>query len=1098
MEIKRVPLMNEFKLILPSIQKSNQNIAPLSASQEGLWFLRQLRPDSPAYNLIYLFKMIGGVDPEILKLSLDELVRRHEILRTVYPIDKEGKPIQVIQPFESSGLIYVDFSLIEESEKEKALRAYAIEQGNKSYDLQKGPVARFNLLHTASNEDYFLLAVHHISFDEWSRFVFIQDLLQLYEAYRSGNEPNLPSFPIQYADYVLWETKWLNGETRATYLQHWKNILSGDLPILALSTDHPRQTKQAHHAVRYYFELPPSISAKLRKFSTKEGLTRFQVLLSAYAVLLQRYTGQEDIIIGCPFANRPLPEQDGMIGNFVNTLPIRLNLGGNPDVRNLLKQVHEAMVDASTWKTLPFEALVAELAPQRDLGRAPIYQATINMLNMPRRQKSIPGLEIDLYFREQMLGDYDISIEFSDSGDHFTACLLYSTDFFDHSTMVRMASHFQNILGEILDKPARPLFELEILSVEEKQQILVEWNDTATSYPREKCIHQLFEKQVEHSPETVAVILDDKKITYRELNARANQLSHYLHSLGVGPNVLVGICMERSIEMIIGLIGILKAGGAYMPLDPEYPPERIDFMLEDSQVSFLVTQSHIENKLPSFSKKVVCFDTDGEIISQQRDDNLSTTVQPDDLAYVIYTSGSTGKPKGVLVSNYNVVRLFQATHDWFKFDGNDVWTFFHSLAFDFSVWEIWGALLYGGKLVVVPYLVSRSPVAFLELLCRNHVTVLNQTPSAFYQLIQAEENAGKKNLMLRLIILGGEALNFENLKPWFERHGDEHPALVNMYGITETCVHVTYRPLSKSDLDLGAVSAIGVPIPDLQIYLLDSHGQVVPVGVPGEIYVGGAGLARGYLNRPDLTANKFLLNPFSAETGGWLYKSGDLARWWPDGQLEYLGRGDEQIKLRGYRIELGEIETAINQYPGIQQVFVMVREDRPGDKRLVAYIIPVSNNALVVNELREFLQEKLPAYMIPSAFVLLKAFPLTINGKIDRKALPTSEMALANNLDYVAPNSPTEQTLSEIWMKVLGIPRISTEDDFFFIGGNSLLAIQVIMLIRRELGIGVPVQRIFKFPRLSELAAQIDFELLYQGQSSGSQNDPNDLEEHIL
>ncbi|MBD0340874.1 MAG: amino acid adenylation domain-containing protein, partial [Microcoleus sp. Co-bin12] len=555
--------------------------------------------------------------------------------------------------------------------------------------------------------------------------------------------------------------------------------------------------------------------------------------------------------------------------------------------------------------------------------------------------------------------------------------IMYDRSRFEQGAIERMLGHLQVLLEGMAANPHQPLKNLPLLTPAEKQQILIEWNGTKADYPQDRCIHQLFEAQAQRTPDAVAVVFEDQKLTYRELNERANQLAHYLQQLGVKPEVLVGICVERSLLTIVGILGIIKAGGAYVPLDPANPIDRTAFILQDASVSVLLTQETLLETLPEYSGKVICLEADSEAIAQNSTDNPNSHATAENLAYVIYTSGSTGQPKGVLVTHGNVVRLFAATQSWYNFSEGDVWTLFHSYAFDFSVWELWGALIYGGRLVIVPYFVARSPIAFYELLCRERVTVLNQTPSAFRQLMQAEESVQTgNNLSLRWVIFGGEALELPSLKPWFERHGDRSPQLVNMYGITETTVHVTYRPLSLADLN-GQGSVIGCAIPDLQLYILDKNRQLVPVGIPGEMYVSGAGVARGYLNRPDLTAERFISNPFSEKKEARLYKTGDLARYLPNGDIEYLGRSDHQVKIRGFRIELGEIEAAIGQHPAVRETVVLVREDNPGDKRLVAYI--VSNSALktqdseLINDLRCYLKQKLPQYMMPSAFVLLES-----------------------------------------------------------------------------------------------------------------------------
>lgn len=602
------------------------------------------------------------------------------------------------------------------------------------------------------------------------------------------------------------------------------------------------------------------------------------------------------------------------------------------------------------------------------------------------------------------------------------------------------------------------------------------WNNTQADYPINKCIHELFESQVEHTPEAIAVVFENEQLTYRELNCRANQLAHYLQKQGVRPEVLVGIYVERSLEMVMGILGILKAGGAYVPLDPTYPKERLVFMVQDSQVSILLTQQHLVEKLTEGEAQIVCLDSEWQAIAQESEDNPVREVTAENLAYVIYTSGSTGKPKGVLVSHYNVVRLFEATQSWFHFNERDVWTLFHSYAFDFSVWELWGALLYGGRLVVVPYWVSRSPEEFYNLLCKEQVTVLNQTPSAFCQLIQVEESRKvTKEHHLRLVIFGGEALQLQSLKPWFERHGDERPRLVNMYGITETTVHVTYHPLTITDVNEGKGSVIGVPIPDLQVYVLDQYQEPVPIGVPGEMYIGGVGLSRGYLNRPELTTERFISNPFSDRSEAYLYKSGDLGRYLPNGDLEYLGRIDHQVKIRGFRIELGEVEAVIAQYPGVKQNVVLIKEDIPDDKRLVAYVHLDQKQNFRRQEFRSFLQSKLPDYMLPSSFVLLDALPLTSNGKVDRCALPAPDSSRPDqSATFVAPRTPVEQQLADIWASVLKLERVGIHNNFFELGGHSLLATQIMSRLRETFGVELPLRTLFEAPTVADLGDRLE------------------------
>jgi amino acid adenylation domain len=673
-------------------------------------------------------------------------------------------------------------------------------------------------------------------------------------------------------------------------------------------------------------------------------------------------------------------------------------------------------------------------------------------------------------------------IEATDSSVSVT----FSPDTFRKDFVQRMLGHFLQILEIVTINPDVELREIDILTPGEREQLLIKWNNTQTEYPADKCIHQLFEEQAKRTPNAIAVVYENESLTYQELNNRGNQLAHHLQKLGVKPDTLVGLCVKRSLEMIIGILGILKAGGAYVPLDPEYPQERLSFMLEDSQVKLILTQEKLVESIPQHQASIICLDTEWEKIAQEKTSNPESGAKPDNLTYIIYTSGSTGQPKGVLVNHSHVVRLFAATDPWYHFNSQDVWTLFHSYAFDFSVWEIWGALLYGGRGVIVPYLISRSPELFWELLCQEKVTILNQTPTAFRSLIQVEQGMGnyelritnyergtEDDLKLRLVIFGGEALEINGLQPWFERHGDQHPQLVNMYGITETTVHVTYRPLSMADLNSTA-SVIGRPIPDNQVYLLDQYLQPVPEGVTGQMYVGGAGVTRGYLNRRELTEERFISSPFSPSK---LYKTGDLARYLSKGELEYLGRIDNQVKIRGFRIELGEIEALLAQYPAIWESVVVVREDTPGDKYLVGYVVPQRSITLTIEEIRQFLKAKLPEYMIPNAFVILESLPLNSNSKVDRRALPFPEQIRRSLADtFVAPCTPIEEILALIWAEVLGIEQVGIHDNFFELGGDSIRGIQVIAKARK-MGFNLSLSQLLQHQTIQELASLVSQEL---------------------
>jgi amino acid adenylation domain-containing protein len=1056
-------------------KRTVSEVLPLSSAQERLWILHQLDPDLPIYNESVLFRLVGQLDIVVLERSLNDIIRRHEILRTRIAI-AEGQPIQVIAPTKTITLPIIDLQALPETEREAKAKQLANQRCSEPFNLAEAPLLRTLLLRLKENEHILLLTMHHIISDGWSWKVLFRELSTLSQADSAGNSSTLNELPIQYADFALWQRQQLQQAELKTQLTYWTQQLNGASQMLELPTDYPRPAVQTYRGRREALVLPQSLSSKLKSLSQREGVTLFVLLLAAFNTLLYRYSNSEDILVGTPVANRTRLETEPLIGCFINTLVLRTDLCGNPSFRELLARVRKVSLEAQANQELPFEQLVQELQPDRVLSHTPLFQVMFVFQEPILQALELPNLTLQPLLADSGVAKFDLTLFVEDTEQGLTGAIEYNTDLFRPDTITRMLGHFQTLLASIVANPDQRLSELQLLTDAEQHQLLVEWNDTQTDYPQDKCIHQLFEEQCLRTPDAVAVVFEDQQLTYRELNNRANQLARYLQQLGVQPDVLVGICVERSLEMVVGLLGILKAGGAYVPLDPAYPKERLAFIFQDAQVPVLLTQQRLLEKLPESQTRFVCLDTDWANIAKQSQQNLISECTTDNLAYVIYTSGSTGQPKGVLVNHSNVVRLLAATQSWYHFNQQDVFSLFHSIAFDFSVWELWGALLYGGRLVVVPYWLSRSPENFYKLLLKQQVTVLNQTPSAFRQLIQAEESlGGANNLSLRLVIFGGEALELQSLRPWFERHGDEFPQLVNMYGITETTVHVTYRPLTRADLEVACGSVIGRPIPDLQVYLLDRYGQPVPIGVRGEMYIGGAGVARGYLNRPELTTQRFIPNSFSEKPNARLYKSGDLARYLPNGDLEYLGRIDHQVKIRGFRIELGEIEAVLSQHPAVRENLVVVREDERGDKRLVAYVVHQPEQAVTITELRRFLEDKLPEYMVPSVIVQLEAVPLTPNGKVDRLALPAPDTARPElEKPFIAPRTKVEEQVAAIWSEVLGLKQVGVRDNFFELGGHSLLATQVASRVREVFGMELPLRRVFESPTVAELAESIE------------------------
>lgn len=1075
--IGQLQQQNQGLVIPPILPQSEGGKLSLSYAQQRLWFLDQLQPNSALYNIPIALRLEGRLNISALEQSLQTIIERHEALRTNF-MTVDGEPTPIIHSETTWTISVVDLTHLSTGEQKTEAHQLAQQQANQPFDLARESLIRVTLVQLNQTEQWLLLCMHHIVSDGWSMGVLVEELAALYKAYSQGEPDPLMPLPIQYTDFAIWQREWLQADIRQRQLSYWQKQLADAPELLVLPTDRPRPAVQTFVGAHQEFRLSAELTSQLNQLSQQQGVTLFMTLLAAFDTLLYRYSGQSDILVGSPIANRNHSQIEGLIGFFVNTLVMRTSIEGNPSFSELLTQVREMAMDAYAHQDLPFEMLVEALQPERDLSYTPLFQVLFALQNQTLSQVDLTGLTASPLKVETGTSKFDLSLSMENRADGLVGVWRYSTDLFDASTIDRMTGNFVTLLEGIVANPQEKISQLPLLTEVEQRQLLVEWNNTEVDDPQSQSIHQLFEEQVQRTPNAVAVVFEEQQLTYRELNSRANQLAHYLlQNHQIEPDTLIGICLERSLEMIIGILGILKAGGAYVPLDPDYPPERLSFMLEDAQVSILLTQQQIVKSIPQHQAQVICLNRHWGTIAKSSESNPNHTATPDNLAYVIYTSGSTGKPKGVLVNHSNVVRLFAATEDWYNFNSQDVWTLFHSYAFDFSVWEIWGALLHGGRLVVVSYLTTRSPESFYRLLSQEKVTILNQTPSAFRQLIQAEHEIDQdldQDLQLRLVIFGGEALEIKSLQPWFERHGDQCPQLVNMYGITETTVHVTYRPLSMADLQETA-SFIGRPIPDLQVYLLDSYLQPVPIGVPGEMHVGGAGVARGYLNRDALTAERFISSPLiKGGRGDHLYKTGDKARYLPNGDLEYLGRIDNQVKLRGFRIELGEIEALLASHPQVWETVVLVREDTPGDQRLVAYLVPQHNIKLKIDEIRQFMQSKLPDYMIPNAFVILEALPLTANGKVDRRALPQPDLDSERLDKYIAPRTPMEEKLVNIWEQVLKVEQVGINDNFFELGGHSLLVTQLVSRIRDSFTIELPLRDLFTAPTVSQLAQSIE------------------------
>ncbi|HEJ2214150.1 TPA: amino acid adenylation domain-containing protein, partial [Pseudomonas aeruginosa] len=1040
----------------------------LSFAQERQWFIWRLDPHSAAYNIPVALRLKGPLRRDALQGALDLLVQRHETLRTTF-VEHDGAPRQVIHPTLPIA--------IEERRPPVAgedLKGLVETEAHRPFDLQRGPLLRVLLLPLATDECVLVLTLHHIIADGWSMQVLVDELIRVYAALRHDEPPALAELPIQYADFAAWQRQWMDGGERERQLGYWVSRLGGEQPLLELPSDRPRPQQQSHRGRRIGIPLPAELAEALRRLAQAEQGTLFMLLLASFQALLHRYSGQNDIRVGVPIANRNREETEGLIGFFVNTQVLRAELDGQLPFRELLRQVRRAVVEAQGHQDLPFEQLVDALQPERSLSHAPLFQVMYNHQRDDHRGSrfaSLGELEVEDLAWDVQTAQFDLTLDTYESSNGLLAELTYATDLFDASSAERIAGHWLNLLRSIVARPEARIAELKLLDEAEARADLLQWNPHPQDFPPASCLHRLIERQAAERPRATAVVYGERALDYGELNLRANRLAHRLIELGVGPDVLVGLAAERSLEMIVGLLAILKAGGAYVPLDPRYPSDRLGYMIEDSGIRLLLTQRAARERLP-LGEGLPCLllDAEHEWAGYPESDPQSA-VGVDNLAYVIYTSGSTGKPKGTLLPHGNVLRLFDATRHWFGFSADDAWSLFHSYAFDFSVWEIFGALLHGGRLVIVPYETSRSPEDFLRLLCRERVTVLNQTPSAFKQLMQVA-CAGQEvpPLALRHVVFGGEALEVQALRPWFERFGDRAPRLVNMYGITETTVHVTYRPLSLADLDGGAASPIGEPIPDLSWYLLDAGLNPVPRGCIGELYVGGgAGLARGYLNRPELSCTRFVADPFST-TGGRLYRTGDLARYRCDGVVEYVGRIDHQVKIRGFRIELGEIEARLLAQPGVAEAVVLPHEG-PGATQLVGYVVTQaapSDPAALRDTLRQALKASLPEHMVPAHLLFLERLPLTANGKLDRRALPAPDASRLQR-DYTAPRSELEQRLAAIWADVLKLGRVGLDDNFFELGGDSIISIQVVSRARQA-GIRLAPRDLFLHQTIRGLA----------------------------
>ncbi|HEX8149385.1 MAG TPA: amino acid adenylation domain-containing protein [Pyrinomonadaceae bacterium] len=1041
-------------------------VPPLSFAQERLWFLHQLEPESTIYNVHAAVRLSGALDAAALGRTIDEIVRRHEAVRTTFGT-VGGETVQVIAPELDLGLPVLDLSGLGPAEREAEVRRLGRAEALRPFDLTRGPLMRTTLLRLREEDHVFLLTMHHIVSDAWSMGVLIREVAALYAAFAAGRPSPLAELPIQYADFALWQRQHLTGEVLASQLEYWKGRLAGAPPSLQLPVANPRPPVQSFSGATYDFTLPEELAEGLKELSRREGVTLFMTLLAAFQTLLYRYTGEPDVVVGSPIANRTLHETEGLIGFFANTLVLRTDLSGEPSFRELLGRVREVALGAYAHQDLPFEKLVEELQPERSLSYGPLFQVVFVLQNTPQEELELPGLRLTQVPVQGETAKFDITLSMTETKRGLRGELEFNTDLFTRESARQLLDHFVVLLRRVVEEPGRPVSMLPLLDGGERRRLVDSLNDTAAEFSRDRCLHQLFAEQAGRTPDAVALICEGGRVSYRELNERAARLARHLRGRGVGPEVRVGILMERSLEMVVAVLGVLKAGGAYVPLDPNYPADRVKMMAEDAGLGAVVSRRGEAQRLAlSGPWETVLLDEERARIEAQSAEELAEGMSSLGAAYVIYTSGSTGRPKGVVGLHRGAVNRFEWMWRTYPFAAGEVCCQKTSLNFLDSLWEIFGPLLRGVPVVVIPDEKVKDPARLVEVLADNRVTRIVLVPSLLRVILDSDTELQRRLPDLKWWVTSGEALPVE----LYERFRAALPAavLLNLYGSSEMSADATWYDTSG-----GITSAsvpIGRPLSNTQVYLLDRHLQPVPPGVPGEIYVGGEGLARGYHHLPAMTAERFIPHPFAREAGARLYRPGDLGRHLPDGNIEYLGRLDSQAKVRGFRVELGEIETHLEAHPGVRRALVVAREDRPGDKRLVAYTVADGGEAPKVSELRDFLKQKLPDYMVPAAFVALPELPLTPSGKVDRTALPAPDGARPElEGSYAAPRDETERVLAETWARVLGLERVGIHDNFFELGGDSILSIQAVAR-GAEAGLGFTPKQLFQHQTVAGLA----------------------------
>jgi amino acid adenylation domain-containing protein len=1037
---------------------SSGRSTPLSFAQEQIWRDTKLTPGISLCNRILLLKRAGPLELGALQQSFREIIQRHEILRTTFPVQNE-KPAQLIAGHQEVQLSITDLGRCASQQREAEVLRIAWDEERRSFDLGEGPLLRARLLRLPEQDHFLLITLHPIIADELSLNILARELDVLSQAYSRGENSPLPGLPFQYSDYADWQRRQFQGDVLEREISYWRERLAAVPPVLELPTDRPRTSARGFHGACHILTLSKDLSELLKSLSDDQAVPLSTTLLAAFQSLLSRYTAQDDIVIGAIVPGRHVGGTEGLIGLFAQTTALRTDVAGDLSFYELLQRVRDALQNDSGHQNVPFDCLAGDLQLDCDLSRNPFFRVLFSFTPGITGLRS--GWKPASFETSADTANVDVHLQLYDGPEGIAARFTYDTELFDPATIRRMGSHFQSLLESVIADPGQPVSRLSLLTSSERRQVLFEWNDTRSEYPRDYCVHQLFEEQAGRTPDAIALVFEDQQLTYSELNNRANQLACHLLKLGVGPEVLVGICTERCPDMVVGLLGILKAGGAYVPLDPQYPSDRLSLMLQDSELSVLVTQTRLRTKFSDYHGRLVCLDSYS--FREESVANFPNAAKPENLAYVIYTSGSTGKPKGVQINHRSLVNFLASMRAKPGLGPEDTLLAVTTISFDIAGLELYLPLIVGARLVLASRETAADGHKLQTMLLRIAPTVMQATPATWRLLLEAGWQGSNK----LKVLCGGEATPRDLALELLKRAS----SVWNMYGPTETTIWSTVSQITPDDDSIS----IGRPIANTDVYVLDSHLEPVPMGVAGELYIGGDGVARGYLHRPDLTAEKFIPHPFrNRDSEERLYRTGDLARYRANGELECLGRTDNQVKVRGFRIELGEIESVLSAYPGVRQNVVVAREHSSGDKRLVAYVVCGQTESISADSLRESLKQKLPAYMLPSRFIFLEALPLTPNGKVDRKALPApDEMELTERKEYIAARDNTESRLVKIWESVLGVHPIGIQENFFDLGGHSLLVAKLVRRVEQDFGTELSMAAIFEAPTIEQQASTL-------------------------